>query len=149
MGICADCDQEMREAATCLAYGEVDPSVVAPGSEGKRCHDCGVLPGGVHHPGCDTERCSVCGGQWITCAHEEHDGQKSRWTGEWPGVAECRALGWYSRDLHLDGTVPTKERPIIIGAGNMRWHEPCGPDDEGAREDLNRWARHVRSGGKA
>jgi hypothetical protein len=41
-----------------------------------RCHDCGVIPGQVHHHGCDVERCPACGEQSIGCgciwAGEEH-----------------------------------------------------------------------------
>ena len=43
------------------------------------------------------------------------------WTGEWPGVAECREFGWYSR----------------WNASLRRW-ESCEPDDPEAREDMNR-----------
>ena len=45
------------------------------------------------------------------------------WTGEWPGVAECREFGWYAK------------------LGPTGW-ESCGHDEEGARENLNR----LRSG---
>lgn len=34
---------------------------------GTRCHDCGVVDGGIHHPGCDAEECPKCGGQIISC----------------------------------------------------------------------------------
>jgi Zn-finger nucleic acid-binding protein len=33
----------------------------------KRCHDCHVKVGGIHHFGCDMERCPVCRGQLIAC----------------------------------------------------------------------------------
>lgn len=32
-----------------------------------RCHDCGVLPGEVHHQRCDVERCPWTFVQRITC----------------------------------------------------------------------------------
>jgi hypothetical protein len=49
------------------------------------------------------------------------------WTGEWPGVAECRERGWYCQDGH--GPDP-------------RWGSfcPCPPNAPGATEDLNRLA---------
>src|SRR4051812_15246831 len=34
---------------------------------GRRCHDCGVETGGLHHIGCDEQRCPACFGQLISC----------------------------------------------------------------------------------
>ena len=92
----------------------------------KNCHDCGAKPGETHDPGCDVERCSCCGGQRLGCGCDPgaHDPEESKWTGEWPGVAECRKLGWYSK--------------FSPGAG---WVQ-CSPDDPDGSEDLNRWAVH-------
>lgn len=55
------------------------------------------------------------------------------WTGEWPGVLECRERGWYCQDGH---------------GPHYRWGSfcPCPPDAPGAIEDLNRWVRFVASG---
>jgi hypothetical protein len=49
------------------------------------------------------------------------------WTGEWPGEAECREFGWYSR--HGDAS---KGEPYWV---------PCGPDHPDAEPDMNRLAR--------
>jgi len=66
----------------------------------------------------------------------------NRWLGMSRGTMECHILGWFSRDLHLDGSVPTPENPMKIGRGNMLWHQPCSKDDPGAGAALNRWHRH-------
>lgn len=58
-------------------------------------------------PGCDTEHCSVCGGQKISCHCEGHDQYFARWTGLWPGAAECAMLGLYSKWSPETGWVKT------------------------------------------
>lgn len=85
-----------------------------------KCHDCGALPGTLHVPGCDVERCPDCGGQYISCSCPDSLTPRLPWTGEWPGVVECREFGWYARLVPIRGWVP------------------CMPSDEGATEDLNR-----------
>ena len=83
----------------------------------RKCHDCGANPGELHQRWCDTERCPLCGGQALQCFHAHncpncHEAWISTecdrdetvitndmllpWTGEWPGVMECREFGWYS-----------------------------------------------------
>lgn len=102
----------------------------------KHCHDCGVAPGELHTPGCDTERCPTCGGQMISCGHRSTK-NRMPWTGEWPGVAECRSFGWYAYEVKDDIYVTDYIR--------------CEKYHPGAREDLNRlyegeavWSREQR-----
>lgn len=89
----------------------------------KNCPDCGVAPGEQHLVGCDVERCPDCGGQMISCDCEgDIEMPRLHWTGEWPGVAECREFDWYSK--------------MVPGRG---WVE-CDKGEPGATEDLNRLA---------
>jgi len=87
------------------------------------CHDCGVKKGEFHHDGCDVERCPACGCQLLSCeCSDEEISKYSRlpWTGEWPGISECREFGWYAKLVEGQGWVP------------------CNKNDEGAKENLNR-----------
>lgn len=96
------------------------------------CNDCGAQPGQTHDEGCDIARCMNTGQQRIqhecgphchTCTCTPCD--PDTWTGEWPGVAECRALGWWSY------FGPDHGQP---GTGWIR----CTADHPGATPDLNR-----------
>jgi hypothetical protein len=63
----------------------------------------------------------LTGSQRLACeTFYDHDHGQDVWSGEWPGVAECREFGWYAT------FVP-----------DMGWLR-CGRDDPGAVEDLNR-----------
>jgi hypothetical protein len=86
------------------------------------CPDCGVSPGEFHVPGCDVERCTDCGHQAIGCdcpLDEEPAHPRLPWTGEFPGVAECREYGLWARTL-----------PGKTGS------HPCKAGTPGAAEDL-------------
>ncbi len=67
MAVCSYCFEEMLAAPGCTATMHVEgvpvrrhPYGTEPywGRPKRRCGDCGVLPGSLHHPGCDVERCA-------------------------------------------------------------------------------------------
>lgn len=79
MTVCDDCNQEMKEAEGCTMtfFNNKDGrrfdrvpyfnDMIFDEKAGKRCHDCNVLWGRIHHNGCDFERCPNCHGQVISC----------------------------------------------------------------------------------
>jgi hypothetical protein len=96
------------------------------------CPDCHVAVGERHKRGCDVEPCPYCGGQLLSCEHYcfgtvELPSLDDRmvWTGEWPGIEECREFGWYSKAV-LGGWVA------------------CAKDDPEASEDLNRLRKEAQ-----
>jgi hypothetical protein len=80
VAICKDCGRDMLATDSCSIR-----SVVLDGRlwrrtrfgmerfyrsdewVNRRCNDCGVNVGGIHHPCCDVEECPKCGGQLISC----------------------------------------------------------------------------------
>ena len=62
----------------------------------KRCPDCGVAPGKIHHGHCDVARCLVTGGQRFSCWGDHDDCGHDTWTGEWPGEMEATEFGWFA-----------------------------------------------------
>jgi len=96
--------------------GPLEPSVRL------HCPDCGAKVGAQHEEGCDVERCPDCGGQAISCDCDNDDLKHPRlpWTGRWPGDAECREFGWWSRWV-----------------GGRGWVQ-CEATDPGAGPNLNR-----------
>jgi hypothetical protein len=93
------------------------------------CHDCGAHIGHTHLDGCGVARCLRSGQQRLSCpggyAGFRDCGQET-WTGLWPGVAECRSLGWFS---YWQPPPPGKQHGRFIA---------CPADYPDAREDLTR-----------
>lgn len=60
------------------------------------CPDCSVQPGQMHRPRCDVARCANTGLQRLACPHPGSAGN-TRWSGQWPGAAECLEYGLLCR----------------------------------------------------
>jgi hypothetical protein len=75
---CEDCGLEMLTAKSCLApYIKIGTKLYQRVTNyhdiNKRCHDCGIVNGNIHHFGCDIERCPKCGDQLIGCNCNKKD----------------------------------------------------------------------------
>ncbi|MCZ1001228.1 hypothetical protein O1M63_29245 [Streptomyces mirabilis] len=71
----------------------IEPDTNQPEPASTNCPDCAVSPGNVHLDGCDVARCAVTGYQRRGCTHTD-DKCNTRWTGIWPGDAECIEYGF-------------------------------------------------------
>lgn len=81
-------------------------------------------PGRCHRPGCDVERCSVCGLQKTGCSCEGHDRAFSRWSGIYPGEAECRFLGYVIDHGLLEEVTPDLNRLYEEGLYKVLFVKP-------------------------
>jgi len=146
--LCSYCENEMTGKGHACKEGIKVSAILGTGN----CHDYNAPPGSCHHLGCDVERCPQCGGQSISCDCTVADywasRDKVRWTGEWPGKRECRHHGFFCHDLVNGRPVETTHDVLIArkAGGKVKWHVPCGKDDIGAHEDLNRWTDLGRPG---
>jgi hypothetical protein len=85
------------------------------------CGDCGVTPGKMHEEDCDVARCKNCGMQLFL-----HSGcdepENTMWTGMWPGVVECRVLGWYTDENSIWGKTEDLNRHVrALVRGELVW----------------------------
>ena len=102
------------------------------------CHDCDAKPGQIHTPGCDVERCSYCGGQKMCCSHAKHDPAFARWTGLWPGKAECDALGITLNEVH-HGLAE-----ILYCKPGARSQEPRNVNIGKLRDETEKWKERLK-----
>lgn len=92
------------------------------------CFDCGVKIGQTHKHGCDVEACNVCYERYHCVCSCHGKGRKlSPWTGEIPGVEDCRLSGWFT-------------------VRAARGWKPCVVGTPGATEDISRWSLYKASG---
>ena len=77
--------------------------------EARNCPTCSVPPGEVHIEGCSVARCMFTGLQDIACHGDHGDGPADKsqcghsvWSGEWPGVDDCRRLGFVFPEGDVD-----------------------------------------------
>lgn len=134
MVVCTKCANKRCPKAEahwyrCTGSNEPDQTPELEAGAGRHCPDCGIAPGQRHEEGCDVARCSVCGFQRLSCAHAEGEGDGGIWSGEWPGLAECREFGLYAVFNPVGG-----------------WLTGCSPRDEGAVEDTNTLMRMAARG---
>lgn len=130
---------------------------------GKKCHDCGVLPGNLHKTGCDTERCPCCKGQLISCGctWAEHPGWKTEDDPEgvswWPPDSErlpwtgimfeeeekvARNDGQFVRWVERKGFIDNKSTFSFTVVDELGWKK-CSPSHPDAMPDLNYGASKV------
>jgi hypothetical protein len=91
-------------------------------------------------PDCDIQRCSITGAQYLMCPCVEHNPEKTKWTGQWPGTLECKEYGFWAKMVKGKGWVPCEahdpeaqpdiNRLVVECAWNPeqgRWRRPQEP----------------------
>ncbi len=101
------------------------------------CPDCGVLPEEPHLRGaCDIVYCTSCHEQLLhcPCGGTNHDDWAAVWMGEWPGMAEARAIGWFSR-------IPSRYETEELEPDLDKWqNEGCPTIEQARAQGLGRFA---------
>lgn len=90
----------------------------------RSCGDCAVPPGAMHQENCDVARCKNCGAQlFLHSGFNNCDSpENTMWTGTWPGVLECRVLGWYTDEDGFWGRTEDLNRFVReLATGKLVW----------------------------
>lgn len=89
------------------------PPLISPGNGLENCSVCNTSPGQLHEAGCTLERCPECGRhRFLSCDHSfspRPDSVRLPWTGEYPGVMECREFGWYQQATWGNTSGPSED----------------------------------------
>src|SRR5262245_6500080 len=104
------CHDRYPENRPSWSNGPVAPDRRMDAMTTTSCHDCGARPGERHRHDCDVERCSNCGRQRVSCGCPGRlRRRRLPWTGEFPGMAECREFDWFSKRVPGVGWVRCDE----------------------------------------
>jgi hypothetical protein len=106
------------------------------------CPDCSVRSGQLHRQGCDVARCAGTGRQRLGCGHAG-SACNTRWSGRWPGDAECWEYGFLihpSSEGEASGFAPLSDLNRLYtecdwdpSQQRMVLRAPCtAPDVEGS-----------------
>ena len=91
------------------------------------CPDCGAAPGHLHlERGCPLEQCSTCG-FWGGCCCSSRGLLRVPWSGHYPGVTECREVGWFIKgretSVETEGSEDINRLVLAVHDGWVRWDQ--------------------------